>query len=172
MGSLFIGKLPDGFEREDLEKAFEKFGKVTRADVKRGPASNFGFVEVNSLSLLTPSSRTETRQRSLLKRWTVSKSTPPVSLLNGQRVVPTVKTETTNASTVEARVTGLVTAVSVPTTDVVEVFFSLKEIGGGGYRGRDNRDRSRSPARRRYRSRSRSRSPPPRRYVLLASNIS
>ena len=46
MGSLFIGKLPDGFEREDLEKAFSKFGKVTRADVKRGPASNFGFVEV------------------------------------------------------------------------------------------------------------------------------
>ncbi|KAL3900458.1 MAG: hypothetical protein SGCHY_001324 [Lobulomycetales sp.] len=45
MGSLFIGKLPGGLEREELEKLFEKFGKVTRCDVKRGPASNFGFVE-------------------------------------------------------------------------------------------------------------------------------
>lgn len=68
MGSLFVGKIPEGFEREDLERAFEKFGKVTRADVKRGPASNFGFVEVYEKAI-DFSLKTGKRPKSLSRKW-------------------------------------------------------------------------------------------------------
>lgn len=43
--ALFIGKVPERMEAPDLEKEFEEFGKIKRCDVKRGPASNYGFVE-------------------------------------------------------------------------------------------------------------------------------
>ncbi|KAJ3396442.1 hypothetical protein HDU92_003064 [Lobulomyces angularis] len=43
--ALFVGKVPDKFNRSDLEDVFAKYGKIHRCDVKRGPASNYGFVE-------------------------------------------------------------------------------------------------------------------------------
>ncbi|KAJ3227405.1 hypothetical protein HK099_002156 [Clydaea vesicula] len=43
--ALFVGKVPDKFSRSDLEDIFTKYGKIHRCDVKRGPASNYGFVE-------------------------------------------------------------------------------------------------------------------------------
>ncbi|KAJ1873514.1 hypothetical protein LPJ55_002262 [Coemansia sp. RSA 990] len=45
MSQLFVGRLPREVQSEDLEKIFEKFGKLSRCDVKRGVNSSYGFVE-------------------------------------------------------------------------------------------------------------------------------
>ncbi|KAJ2450674.1 hypothetical protein EV183_004127 [Coemansia sp. RSA 2336] len=45
MSQLFVGRLPRQVQSEDLEKIFEKYGKLSRCDVKRGVNSSYGFVE-------------------------------------------------------------------------------------------------------------------------------
>ncbi|TPX47033.1 hypothetical protein CcCBS67573_g10281 [Chytriomyces confervae] len=45
MSTLFLGRLGTRVEAAELEDIFNKFGKVSRLDVKRGQQYNFGFVE-------------------------------------------------------------------------------------------------------------------------------
>ncbi|KAJ3298647.1 hypothetical protein HDU79_008148 [Rhizoclosmatium sp. JEL0117] len=43
--SLFIGRLPSELKVRDLEDIFNKFGRISRLDIKRGASFNFAFVE-------------------------------------------------------------------------------------------------------------------------------
>ncbi|KAJ3075969.1 hypothetical protein HDU98_006280 [Podochytrium sp. JEL0797] len=43
--TLFLGRLGTRVETAELEDIFNKFGKVSRLDIKRGQQYNFGFVE-------------------------------------------------------------------------------------------------------------------------------
>ncbi|KAJ3014185.1 UNVERIFIED_CONTAM: hypothetical protein HDU68_000395 [Siphonaria sp. JEL0065] len=43
--SLFIGRLPSELKVRDLEDIFQKFGRISRLDIKRGASFNFAFVE-------------------------------------------------------------------------------------------------------------------------------
>ncbi|KAJ3293647.1 hypothetical protein HDU79_000141 [Rhizoclosmatium sp. JEL0117] len=43
--TLFLGRLGTRVETAELDEIFNKFGKVSRLDIKRGQQYNFGFVE-------------------------------------------------------------------------------------------------------------------------------
>jgi arginine/serine-rich splicing factor 7 len=43
--ALFIGRIPAEARSSDLEALFEKYGKISRCDIKQGQSFNFGFVE-------------------------------------------------------------------------------------------------------------------------------
>ncbi|KAF9288696.1 hypothetical protein BGZ68_010719, partial [Mortierella alpina] len=43
--ALFLGRLSLDTRSRDLEDLFNKYGRVTRLDIKRGTNSGFGFVE-------------------------------------------------------------------------------------------------------------------------------
>ncbi|KAI9330962.1 hypothetical protein BDR26DRAFT_899551 [Obelidium mucronatum] len=43
--TLFLGRLGTRVETAELEDIFNKYGKVSRLDIKRGQQYNFGFVE-------------------------------------------------------------------------------------------------------------------------------
>ncbi|KAG0256945.1 hypothetical protein BG011_004242, partial [Mortierella polycephala] len=43
--ALFLGRLTHDTRARDLEDLFNKYGRVTRLDIKRGTNSGFGFVE-------------------------------------------------------------------------------------------------------------------------------
>ncbi|KAJ2359256.1 hypothetical protein IWW50_005154 [Coemansia erecta] len=45
MSQLFVGRLPREMLSSELERIFEKHGKLSRCDVKRGVHSWYGFVE-------------------------------------------------------------------------------------------------------------------------------
>ncbi|KAJ2836319.1 hypothetical protein J3B01_002910 [Coemansia erecta] len=45
MSQLFVGRLPRDTQSSELERIFEKYGKMSRCDVKRGVNSCYGFVE-------------------------------------------------------------------------------------------------------------------------------
>ncbi|KAI8325438.1 hypothetical protein GQ54DRAFT_243677, partial [Martensiomyces pterosporus] len=47
---LFIGRLPRDMRSSDLERIFEKFGKLTRCDVKRGVNLCYGFIEYGDVN--------------------------------------------------------------------------------------------------------------------------
>ncbi|KAJ1772146.1 hypothetical protein IW140_001212 [Coemansia sp. RSA 1813] len=42
---LFVGRLPREIRSSELEEIFEKYGKLSRCDIKRGTNLSFGFVE-------------------------------------------------------------------------------------------------------------------------------
>ncbi|KAI8852250.1 hypothetical protein BC829DRAFT_84524 [Chytridium lagenaria] len=43
--TLFLGRLPQDIQVADLEDIFQKYGKISRLDIKRGTSYNFGFLE-------------------------------------------------------------------------------------------------------------------------------
>ncbi|KAI8832632.1 putative alternative splicing factor SRp20/9G8 [Chytriomyces cf. hyalinus JEL632] len=43
--SLFLGRLPTELKVRDLEDIFDRFGRISRLDIKRGASFNFGFIE-------------------------------------------------------------------------------------------------------------------------------
>ncbi|KAJ1849348.1 hypothetical protein LPJ70_000531 [Coemansia sp. RSA 2708] len=45
MSQLFVGRLPRDVESSEVERVFEKFGKLVRCDIKRGTSLRYGFVE-------------------------------------------------------------------------------------------------------------------------------
>ncbi|KAJ1964004.1 hypothetical protein GGI12_001697 [Dipsacomyces acuminosporus] len=47
---LFIGRLPREMRSSELERIFDKFGKLSRCDVKRGSNLSYGFIEYNDLN--------------------------------------------------------------------------------------------------------------------------
>ncbi|KAG0059707.1 hypothetical protein BGZ90_004354, partial [Linnemannia elongata] len=47
--ALFLGRLSQDTRSRDLEDLFNKYGRVTRLDIKRGVNSSFGFVEYEDI---------------------------------------------------------------------------------------------------------------------------
>ncbi|KAI8835355.1 hypothetical protein BJ741DRAFT_649598 [Chytriomyces cf. hyalinus JEL632] len=181
MSTLFLGRLGTRVEAAELEDIFNKFGKVSRLDVKRGQQYNFGFVEFEDpkdaqdaqrdidgkeatvklslvvLGLGLPAGIRDEKSRVAPCRCSARAHFPtaPASLLNSPRAVLAPVAETVTETSNECFKCGK------------EGHFArdCREGGGGGGgdrygggRGGYDRDR-RSPPRRRY-----SRSPPRRRY--------
>ncbi|KAJ2705340.1 hypothetical protein FB645_002510 [Coemansia sp. IMI 203386] len=47
---LFVGRLPRELRSSELERIFEKYGKLSRCDVKRGANLCYGFVEYEDIN--------------------------------------------------------------------------------------------------------------------------
>ncbi|KAJ3237916.1 hypothetical protein HDU78_003826, partial [Chytriomyces hyalinus] len=50
--SLFLGRLPTELKIRDLEDIFDRFGRISRLDIKRGASFNFGFIEFEGVIFL------------------------------------------------------------------------------------------------------------------------
>ncbi|KAJ3201966.1 Radial spoke head protein 3 [Entophlyctis luteolus] len=118
--SLFIGRLPSEMKVRDLEDIFQKFGRISRLDVKRGASFNFAFVEFedkrDAEDALRETDGMDTTDS--VKTNSFQTSTPVLSL-NGPKADVVKIVGRMNASSVVARVTLRATAEKAAVEDAV-----------------------------------------------------